>query len=488
MRRFPASFFACLIVSIGTLVTGVAQSADLEGGMLEWPRADMAQALSIYVSRRIVEEEVPGLAIAVVSEGEIVFEQGYGSADLWGDEPVTPNTLFEAASLGKPVMAIGALGLVRERKLFLDVPLGQSLNEPWVGDDEDHALITLRQVLTHTSGLSNIVWCCSNETWTPPGEEFSYSGVGYMYLGAVMAEISEMPFDKFMRLNVLRPLNMASSGYSLADPLVETVARGFVPLFFPLMVFFIPLIVIFVVLAITSVLIVRLWIHRLKLEATDFYAAAGASLFVTLFLIALMLGFWGFLFIVAYVVAFSVFLFLGTLVLLLVFAFLGLLGPGDGTLAQGQRNTGSVMSLVAFALVVASSLFVVGINVPVPAMNGDVVNPAFSLRSSAHDLGLFVEGVIAGDVSSPQLRDRAFSDAVDIGNGIGWGLGFGVRDGATGRTGWQWGSNPGFESIMVIDPKRRAGVIVLTNSAKGGPLVQEIAGHIMGEAPGWSVP
>ena len=470
------------------LAPGVASSADLEGGMLEWPQEDMAQALSIYVPRRMTEEEVPGLAIAVVSEGKIVFEQGYGTADLWGDEPVTSNTIFEAASLGKPVMAIGALGLVREAKLFLDVPLGRSLNEPWLGDEDDHALITLRHVLTHTSGLSNIVWCCSDETWVPPGEEFSYSGVGYMYLGAVMAEISDMPFDKFMRANVLKPLNMVSSGYGLADPLVETVARGFVPLFLPLMVFFIPLTVTFIVLSIISILIVRLWIHRLKLEATDFYAAAGASLFATLFLIALILGFWGFLFIMAYVIAFSILLFLGTLTLLLVFAFLGLLGPGDGTLAQGQRSTDTVMSFVAFALVVASSLFVIGTNVPVPAMPGDVVNPAFSLRSSAHDLGLFVEGVVAGEVFGPQLRDRTFSDSVDIGSGIGWGLGFGVRDGATGRTGWQWGSNPGFESIMVIDPKRRAGVIVLTNATKGGPLVQEIAGHIMGEAPGWMVP
>jgi CubicO group peptidase (beta-lactamase class C family) len=488
VRRLDISLLVCFALLSLVLTMRPMAAAERAGGMLSWPKEDMAKALSLYLPRRMAEEEIPGLAIAVVADGQIVFEQGYGVADFGGDETVTPYTIFEAASLGKPVVATAALGLVAEGMLSLDTSLGRSLEEPWLGDSDDHEMITLRHVLTHTSGLSNIVWCCSNESWSEPGATFSYSGVGYMYLGAVMAELTDMSFDKFMRARVLRPLGMVSSGYGLADALVPTVARGFVPYYQPLLVFFLPLLVLFAVFSIASILIVRVGLNRLKIEATDFVSAAVGSTVLTLGLIALFLGFWGFLFIVAYVLAFSVILFLGTLTVLLIFAFLGLLGPADGTLARGQRRTDPVMGVVAFGLVLGVSSLFLDQNVPVPAMSGETVNPAFSLRSSAHDLGLFVAGTIEGRIAGPQLRDRALSDSVDIVDGIGWGLGFGVRDGATGRTAWQWGSNPGFESIMVVDPARRVGLVVLTNSSKAGPLVQEIAGQVIGETPGWLVP
>lgn len=488
MRLSGSTLFACILLLLAVVPWHVVSAAESEEGMLSWSHEDMATALSLFIPRRMAEEDVRGLAIAVVADGQIVFEQGYGVADFMGDELVTANTLFEVASLGKPVVALGALSLVEEGALSLDMPLGRLLDEPWLGDEEDHAQISLRQVLTHTSGLSNIVWCCSDESWQPPGEAFSYSGVGYMYLGAVMAHVNDTPFDRFMRSRVLGPLNMVSSGFGLADPLVPTVARGFAPLIHVLIVFFLPLLCLFVFFATGTVLTVRFGLNRLKLEAPDFLIGSVLSLLLTLVLIGVLFGVWGFLFIVAYVAMFVAAMFLGTLVVLISFAFLGLLGPADGTLTRGERRTDPVMILIAFGIVFGSSFFVLDQNVPVPAMGGDVINPAFSLRSSAHDLGLFAEGVIAGKISGPQLRDRAISDSVDIGKGIGWGLGFGVRDGVIGRTAWQWGSNPGFESLMVIHPDRRTAVIVLTNSSKAGALVQEIAGHIMGETPGWVVP
>lgn len=486
MRRCCDLFLACLAVFSAALSHNPVLAQ--EGGMVEWPREDMALALSNYLPRRMAEEDVPGLSIAVVMEGQIVFEQGYGTADFSGLSQVTANTLFEAASLGKPVAALGALALVEDGKLSLDGPLGVRLDVPWLGDDGDHSLITLRHVLTHTAGLSNFVWCCSDESWSPPGDQFSYSGVGYMYMGHVMAHVVDMPFDRFMRARVLGPLDMASSGYGLADPLVATVARGFAPLYHPLLAFLLPLTVFFLFSAGATALIVRFGFNRLKLNPIDIVPAIALSLVAALGLIGAVLGAWALAFIVAYVVAFGAALFIGTVALLLVFAFLGLLGPADGTLSRGQRRTDPVMMSVTFGLVFAVSLLFVGRNVPVPAMAGDTVNPAFSLRASAHDLGLFVEGVLGGDVVGAEMRNRMLAESVSIDSNIGWGLGFGVRDGVTGRTGWQWGSNPGFQSIMVVNLGRQTGVVVLTNSSKAGPLVQEIAGHVMGETPGWQVP
>ncbi|WOF75690.1 serine hydrolase [Parvibaculaceae bacterium PLY_AMNH_Bact1] len=459
-----------------------------DGGMLTWPRAEMARALSLYLPRRMAEEDVRALSIAVIADGQIVFEQGYGAADIVGSEPVTANTLFEAASLGKPVAAVGALSMVREGLLDLDAPLGAKLAEPWLGDGDDHELITLRHVLTHTSGLTNFIRCCSDESWATPGEGFSYSGVGFMYMGHVMAQLDEKPFESVMRARVLGPLGMASSGYGLAEPLVPTVARGFVPFYQALLAFFVPLFLFSALSALLTFLIVRFGLNRLKLEPVDFAPAVFVSSVGTLGIIWLLLGGWGLLFILGNVLVYLSLFLLGVLLLITAFAFLGLLGPADGTLSRGGQQTNPVAVAVAVGLVFALSLLFMERNTPVPATAGDAINPASSLRASAHDLGLFVEGVLRGDVIGSELRDRVLAQNVPIGSGVGWGLGFGTRDGRNGLTGWQWGSNPGFQSLMVIDVERRGGIVVLTNSSTTGPLVQEIAGHVMGEEPGWSLP
>ncbi len=482
-----------LLTVILTLLTCGAPSltagvADRDGGMLGWPSAEMAQALTLYLPRRMGQEDVRALSIAVIADGRIVFEQGYGRADVFGSVPVTANTLFEAASLGKPVAAMGALSMVRDGTLDLDVPLGAKLPAPWLGDGDDHDLITLRHVLTHTSGLTNFIRCCSDESWTVPGEAFSYSGVGFMYMGHVMAALDEKPFANVMRDRVLGPLGMASSGYGLADPLVPTVARGFVPLYQTLLAFFVPLFLLATLSALLTFLVVRFGLNRLKMEPLDFAPAVFVSIVGTLGIIWLLLGGWALLFVLGYVIVYLLLVGLGVLVLITAFAFLGLLGPADGTLSRGGQQTNPVAVGVAVGLAFVVSLFFMGQNTPVPAKEGDAVNPASSLRASAHDLGLFVEGVLRGDVIGAELRDQALTTDVSIGPGIGWGLGFGTRAGRTGETAWQWGSNPGFQSLMVIDPKRRAGIVVLTNSSTAGPLVQEIAGHVMGGGPGWSLP
>ncbi|MBO6543003.1 MAG: beta-lactamase family protein [Alphaproteobacteria bacterium] len=480
-------FISQLVVMVSLLALPAYGQSD-EGGMISWSDADMAGALSIYIPRRIEEEDIPGLSIAVVKEGRIVYERGFGTADYAGDEPVTANTLFEAASLGKPVAALGALHLVQEGELALDRPLGEKLDEVWLGDGDDQALITLRQVLNHTSGLSNVVQCCSNESWFEPGTAFSYSGVGYMYLAHVMSVVREMGFDRVMHQIVFEPLGMMSSGYGLADFLVPTVARGQVPLFLPVLALLVPIVASFALFSLFTIGVVRFYLGRLRLELTDLLPATGLATVFTIVLLWVLLGGWDFVFVLGYTGLYLALLGLMGMGFLLLFAFLGLLGPADGTLAQGREQSRGVMVFVAFAFALLSSFFFAGRNVPVPAMGGDVVNAAFSFRSSAHDMGRFIEGMLDDRVVRPFFRQKMAEDSVDIGDQIGWGLGIGTRDGARGRSLWQWGSNPGFESLMVIDPARRAGIVIMTNSSKGASLVQEVASHVMGEEPGWQLP
>ena len=101
-------------------------------------------------------------------------------------------------------------------------------------------------------------------------------------------------------------------------------------------------------------------------------------------------------------------------------------------------------------------------------------------------------GFIDGAVIGPEWRARMVSERVEIGTRdgahIGWGLGFGTRETATSLTVWQWGSNVGSKSLMVIDPSRRAGVVILTNAESGATLAQEVASHVLGIDGPWRLP
>jgi CubicO group peptidase (beta-lactamase class C family) len=138
---------------------------------------------------------------------------------------VDASTVFEAASLSKPVFAYAVLKLVDRGLIGLDVPLFQYV--PGYADDPRIRTVTARQVLTHTSGLPN---------WRPrgkplvfafdPGTRFSYSGEGFVYLQNVVEHLVGTPLDAFVREQVFRPLGMANSSYVWPDPYEHLAATG----------------------------------------------------------------------------------------------------------------------------------------------------------------------------------------------------------------------------------------------------------------------
>jgi CubicO group peptidase (beta-lactamase class C family) len=107
--------------------------------------------------------EIPGLSIAVVRNGKLAWSRGFGVKNSETQEPVGDNTVFEAASLSKPVFAYAVLKLVEEGKLDLDTPLNAYLPGRYdVGDDPRLDQITARRVLSHTTGFPN---------WRPRGDK-----------------------------------------------------------------------------------------------------------------------------------------------------------------------------------------------------------------------------------------------------------------------------------------------------------------------------
>ncbi|MDP2148096.1 serine hydrolase [Parvibaculum sp.] len=463
---------------------------DVEAGMVDWPHDEMTRALDYFIGKRMKELDVPGLALVIVSDGKIVFEKGYGIADTDGDQPVTENTLFEVGSLGMPIEAYGAMLLAGERKLFLDAPLSRALETPWLPGKKDSAAITLRHVLTHSSGLTDWVRLGLRGTRFEPGERFGYSGMGYVYLAHVMAAVEETPFDRLMRTRVFRPLGMSSSGYVVPDALVDSVARGHHALWVPIAVFALPLFGSFAIFALVTLLIVRFGFQRLRLEPADLLPALILAPLVTCASLYLFRGGWTLLFCAGYFLAWLAAV-AGTAAMLQYFRFIFEQGRYDSVVSRGASRRLPV-SPVILGGVFAASLFFMPWQVPAPARDGDDFNPALSLRSSAHDLGLFISGFIDGAVIGPEWRARMVQERIEIGGRpndvFGWGLGFGTRERPDSLTIWQESGYIGTAGLMVIDPARRAGVVVLANADSGARLTQEIAGHVLGPEEPWQLP
>ena len=178
------------------------------------------EALEKDIPNLMKLSDVPGISAALVRDGKIVWSKGFGFANAETKEPVTNETIFEAASLSKVVFAYGVLKLVDEGKIDLDVPLNKYLGNNYdVGDDARLNLITARRVLSHTGGFPN--WRSDENGKLPinftPGEKFSYSGEGFVYLSKVVEKITAMPLEDFMQKTVLIPLGMTNSSFQWQD-------------------------------------------------------------------------------------------------------------------------------------------------------------------------------------------------------------------------------------------------------------------------------
>lgn len=169
---------------------------------------------------------VPGLALGVIEDGA-TWMRGFGRASAMPDRSVAQDTIFEAASLGKPLCAYAALRLVDAGVLELDRPLYEYLTLPDGNSTRMHR-ITLRHVLSHTTGLPN--WrkgVSVLEPATDPGKKFSYSGEAFFYLQRVVETVSGTPFARFMRDQVLVPLGMESSSFVWQHGFEDRMATGF---------------------------------------------------------------------------------------------------------------------------------------------------------------------------------------------------------------------------------------------------------------------
>ncbi len=164
-------------------------------------------------ARLIAEAAVPGIASAVIRNGRLNRFVCCGVRGAQSPDPVDANTVFEAASLSKPVFAHAVLQLADKGSLSLDIPLGDYL-PGYLPADQQAASITARQVLSHTGGLPN--WRSNAfplKTYFQPGERFSYSGEGFLYLQKAVEALTGEKIHNLVEQLIFQPFAMTESSF-----------------------------------------------------------------------------------------------------------------------------------------------------------------------------------------------------------------------------------------------------------------------------------
>ena len=207
--------------------------------------AALARVLDEVVPEALRRERVPGAAVAIVRSGQVAWVRGFGVADATGRVAVQPRTVFQVASVSKPVAAMGALRLVEQRRLDLDRPLTL-----WrfPRSDHDPRGVTLRRLLSHTAGVS-VPGYTGHDPERPlpstaaslagdsagagavrleadPGSGYRYSGGGYTVAQLAVERATGAPFAAWMRRELLQPLGMRSSSFNQATANGALTARG----------------------------------------------------------------------------------------------------------------------------------------------------------------------------------------------------------------------------------------------------------------------
>jgi CubicO group peptidase (beta-lactamase class C family) len=192
-----------------------------------------------FVAAEMARKHIPGVSLAVVRSGKVIKAQGYGLADLEHEIPVTPETVFKIGSVSKQFLATGIMLLAQDGRLSVDDPIAKHLD----GVPESWRQITLRHLLTHTSGLLregpafdplkvqpdiNVIRSAfAAPLEFPTGSKYQYCNVCYFSLAEIIARVSGKPWEVFLSERVFTPTGMSATRTTTTTALVARRARGY---------------------------------------------------------------------------------------------------------------------------------------------------------------------------------------------------------------------------------------------------------------------
>jgi CubicO group peptidase (beta-lactamase class C family) len=203
--------------------------------------AEQGTALDEYVRGEMARWTVPGVALGILRDGTRELH-GYGLASIETEQPVTPETLFQIGSISKVYTTTLVMRLVDEGKLALDEPIVTYLPDLKLADSQARETITLRYLLSHTSGLFGDYFddfglgddaltraIATFETLRQqslPGALWTYCNTGFALAGAIIERATEQPFEKAMRERIFKPLGLERSFYFAHEAIVYPHALG----------------------------------------------------------------------------------------------------------------------------------------------------------------------------------------------------------------------------------------------------------------------
>jgi D-alanyl-D-alanine carboxypeptidase len=230
-RRFSPAVCLLLLATLASAVDARAQ----------------ADKVDEYIEAEMRKQHIPGLSLAVVQAGKVVKTKGYGLANMELNVSATPNTVYQIQSITKSFVACGIMLMVEDGKLGLDDKITKYLSglpQAWSG-------VTVRQMLTHTSGIPSFVqdqgggaaivafaqktdsseqiirWAAARPLKFAPGEGRKYSSTGYHLLGMIIEKVSGKPWGQFLHDRIFAPLGMTSTRvYSVFD-IIPNRASGY---------------------------------------------------------------------------------------------------------------------------------------------------------------------------------------------------------------------------------------------------------------------
>jgi CubicO group peptidase (beta-lactamase class C family) len=218
-------------IAVPNLVISSAQAPHLipEKGILHSFNPASLKQLDAFINTYRDYYNIPGVSLALIRDGNIVYHKTYGVKNSMSGEKVDASTLFEAASVTKPVFAFAVQRLAERDVIDLDKPLYQYLPYDDIAHDEKYKLITARHVLTHRTGFPNWRWMNADSKLDlkfTPGTSYGYSGEGFEYLKMVVEKITGKKVEQVLKEEVIEPMELYHTFFSKNDSLVKTAANG----------------------------------------------------------------------------------------------------------------------------------------------------------------------------------------------------------------------------------------------------------------------
>ena len=233
LRRICVAVLLCICLHSGEAVGGLPQASPETVGM----SADHLERIDAEVAKGIAAGEMPGCVVCIGRQGKVVFLKAYGDRQVEPERvAMTTDTLFDLASITKPVATATSVMLLVERgELRLGDRVSQRIPEFAQAGKED---ITVRDLLLHQSGLIpdnplsdyedgpekawERIWALPIKT--EPGTRFVYSDVGFLVLGELVRRVSGQDVHAFSQANIFGPLGMRETGYLPAEALRQRAA------------------------------------------------------------------------------------------------------------------------------------------------------------------------------------------------------------------------------------------------------------------------